>query len=320
MNKFFTSFFLLLVFEFGIASEVFDKIIFTVGKEAITQKELELSYRRIENTNLANNQNSLTLKQKAQHLQELMDELLFVTAAEKLKINVSLQEINNAIEVFQQTNNLNNTDLKKLFNLQNINYEYFQEQFRKKILVEKLLKDEIAAKIPLNQFEIKAEYQKKYQDKKTSVYYLWHIFRKNEDTKNVKKELLSFKKNLTKDNFQQKAKLYSQDLSAKQGGVLTPLKKDEMLTEISQAVEKIKIGEITPIIKTDTGYHLFYLADIQEDNLAPDFKEVEQDISRELYNKKYQKFFEQYRKNLQKKYPVNIRDSQLKKLLLDYAI
>ena len=313
MNKFFIIIILLFLFIFEIFS--YDEVLISVGKQSITKKELELLYGQLKQT--TGNQAVLNQQQRVEYLQELINELIFLNGAYQKGISIQLQEINEAIQNFQNINNLNSTDLDKLFKLQNIDYKYFQEQFRKKILVEKFIQQEIVENITVTQSEIQKEYNKKYQQEQDAFYYLWYIF-KNKDFKDAKKEILALKKILTKNNFQELAQIHSQHPSSSQKGVLAPLKKEDMLTEISIEIEKIKVGDITPLIETETGYHLFYLADIQKKNNFPDFSSVKIEISNEIFNKKYQNKLNDYTKNLKEKYPVNIRDNQLKKLLLEY--
>ena len=59
------------------------------------------------------------------------------------------------------------------------------------------------------------------------------------------------------NKFEDLAKERSYDkYSAKKGGDLGTFNKDDLVKEFVQAVEKLKIGDISEIVKTDLGYHI----------------------------------------------------------------
>jgi parvulin-like peptidyl-prolyl isomerase len=301
------------------SNELFDEVIVTVGKQALTKKELELSYKQLERENLSRNLPLPTQRQKIQHLQNLIYELLFVTNALEKEITVSLKEINQAIEDFKVNNNFSEQEFSQLLTFLNIDYNYFQEQFRRKIFVEKLIQREIASKVRVNKKEIAEQYQRQYQKAET-FYYLRHILKKS-DTQSKKKELENIRKQaIQNNNFSELAKKHSEDsATANSGGSLAPLKKEDMIDSIASAVEKLKVGAISSAVKTPLGYHLFFLERIEKKSDAPSLEQVEEVISKELRAKKYQNNLQAYRQRLQTNYKVVIKDADLKKLLIEYA-
>lgn len=63
------------------------------------------------------------------------------------------------------------------------------------------------------------------------------------------------------DQFQNFARQYSEDTTARQGGDLGFFSYPQMVPEFSQAAFRLEIGEISPIVRTQFGYHLIQVTD-----------------------------------------------------------
>lgn len=84
-------------------------------------------------------------------------------------------------------------------------------------------------------------------------------------------------------SFEELAKKESDDVqSGKTGGDLGSFGRGQMVPEFEQAVFSAKSGEITPVVKTDYGYHIIQ---VQERTSAP-FEEHKAAIEKELRQKK----------------------------------
>lgn len=315
------SFFLGLLFFSTIFADtkLLDKVIISVEKQSITQKELEFFYQQINQENIIRNLPALDEAQKALQLKNFIDELLFVTSAFQKKIKVSFKETRQAIENFKTSNGLNEQEFEQLLSTLNVDYNYFEGQFRRKILVEKLIKEEIDRKIIIKNEEIKNEYEQKYK-KEEKFYFLRHILLKSssETAKNKLKQIRETA--IIKNNFPELAKKFSEDITTlESGGSLPALQKNDMLVEIANGIEKLAVGDISKLVKTPLGYHLFYLEDIKVQSSSLPLEQLQNEIRKELYVKKHQKKLQEYRKNLMNQLQIVIKDNQLKELLVNYA-
>ena len=320
IRQFFFLFFSFLVcYSLVFATnEVFDRVVVSVEKQSITHKELDIFYHQINQENASKNLPPLNSEQKAKRVEELISELFFVAAGEA-KIEVTPKEIKQAIEDFKTNNAFNEEQFEQLLTVLNVDYNYFEGQFYRKILVEKLIQRDILSKIEIKDKEIKNEYEKNYK-KTEKTYYLRHILLKN-SLESAKIQLTQIRQTaISKNNFQELAKEFSQDTAtAKFGGALPALKKSDMLVEIAEAVGQLKVGEISPLVKTKLGSHLFFLERIATQDSSIPLEQVRQKITRELFTQQYQKDLLEYKKNLQTKFKIVVKDSQLKELLENYA-
>src|SRR3989339_1535 len=111
------------------------------------------------------------------------------------------------------------------------------------------------------------------------------------------------------DNFAALAGKYSEDPGSKsKGGDLGYFTTGSMVKPFSDAAFKLKIGEISPIVKTDYGYHIIKLEDSRLRKIKG--KDVEAAVAEE----KQQKIFSEWMYNLKKDAKIEIEDPALKAL------
>jgi peptidyl-prolyl cis-trans isomerase C len=78
------------------------------------------------------------------------------------------------------------------------------------------------------------------------------------------------------------ANRYSNDASARRGGDLGYLTKGNMIPELEAIVFDMKPGDVSGIVKTDFGYHLFKLEDVREASVAMGIDDVREQIMNTL--------------------------------------
>jgi peptidyl-prolyl cis-trans isomerase C len=115
---------------------------------------------------------------------------------------------------------------------------------------------------------------------------------------------------LTKgEKFEDIAKQVSLDGSKDYGGDLGYFSAEEMVPEFSKAAFALKIGEISPPVKTDYGWHVIKLEDRKQGGAQP-FDQVKAGIKAVLMRKKVQDTVTELRKQAK----IEIVDPDLKKL------
>lgn len=83
-------------------------------------------------------------------------------------------------------------------------------------------------------------------------------------------------------SFADAARGYSEDPSAVDGGDLGWFSKGQMVPEFQAAVDKLKKGETSDIVRTQYGYHIIEVLDRQAGGIAT-FDEVKRDIQEQLF-------------------------------------
>jgi len=246
--------------------------------------------------------------------------------AQALKFQLLTQMINDEILLqMAATNGLNATDAEVETKFTDLKSQYTEEQFqdmlkkqkmtaddikaemRKGLTVEKLITKEITQRINVSDAEIKDLFEKnKASFNLPEGYHLQHILvtpvpdqevtnAKRDDARNpadakTKAERL-FRDIQGGQDFGLVARDWSEDSNtAPNGGDLgfQPLAKiEELDPKLSQAVQRLKIGESSPLLDTKYGYHIFKLLERdsggQKDLTSP---QVQAQIRQVIFNRK----------------------------------
>lgn len=113
-------------------------------------------------------------------------------------------------------------------------------------------------------------------------------------------------------DFDSLAREYSDDPgSGANGGDLGLFERRQMVQPFDEAVFKLKVGEVSDVVKTRFGFHLIKLVEVQE---FPSYEDEIQSI-REMYKKsRYQYDFDSYITALENEYKYNLNKELLSKL------
>ena len=87
------------------------------------------------------------------------------------------------------------------------------------------------------------------------------------------------------EDFTQLAQAYSEDVSAKQGGDLGTVKKNQLVPEVESVAFSLKPGEVSDIVKSPYGVHLLKVEDYRASRVDP-LEEVNDTIKEKLTKEK----------------------------------
>lgn len=164
----------------------------------------------------------------------------------------------------------------------------FQQQMefaRQQILIRELFED-YKKKNPVTEADLHAEYDKFKSQSSGTEYHARHILvEKEDDAKALIKQINGGAK------FEDLAKKNSKDPgSAENGGDLDFANPSSYVPEFSQALVKLKKGEMTDTpVKSQFGYHIIKLEDTREAKF-PELAEVKAQIEQRLAQQKLAKF------------------------------
>lgn len=216
--------------------------------------------------------------------EKVLDMLIDMKVQEKeaLKegITVTDEEINAEVDKVRK-----NFDTEQKFNdflaTQKMTNESLKDTIRKDILVTKL-KEKMTEDVKVTDEEIAAFYtqnQGQFMSIKAS-----HILLENEEE--ARKMLERVKKG---ENFNELALEFSKDPTAKENkGDLGYFRKGQMLKEFEAAAFKLKVGEISDLVKTDFGYHIIKVEDKKFDKLEDVQEELKVSMLDEKKGNAYQ--------------------------------
>ncbi len=107
------------------------------------------------------------------------------------------------------------------------------------------------------------------------------------------------------EDFSTLAKKYSDAPSRDEGGNLEFINRTELLPEFEKAISTLEVGEISNIIRTETGFHIIKLESRKEARQR-EFSEVRREIENQLYRLRMEQALSKWIKELKEKSYVQI--------------
>lgn len=181
------------------------------------------------------------------------------------------------------------------------------KEARKKILIAKLIKNEIEDNIRVPDSEARQYYEDHKGDFMSQP--MWrasHILVSNE------KEAQDILSELSRAaNFEELARSRSIDGTASRGGDVGYFRTGQVVPEFEKACLELKAGQASGVIHTQFGYHIIKLTDKKESALES-YEKVKPAIENELKKMKRSELFDELVLRLKEKYGVQIKEDAAK--------
>ena len=243
-----------------------DRIVAIVDQEVITEKELEEKLITVINT-LKNQKVDLPPENilKKQVIERMIINSLQIQLASETGIKVSDNQIDKTIDRIAEKNKLNITDFKKMIEKDGTPFYKFKESIKNEITISQLKEREIDSKILITDGEID-NYLSAQKNESSEEFEVAHILIKiPEDASPEKLEKI---KNKAEDaaksiqngkSFSQVSATFSDASNALEGGLMGIKKSNELPTLFLDALKKLDVGKISPILRSPSGFHILKL-------------------------------------------------------------
>ncbi len=302
--------FSLLIIGFGfcgsISAEVVDRIVAIVDNNIITLSELSKEtapyLQNMKSSGYDEAKKEEAIKQiNNKILAAMVDRTLTQQEARKYQINVSDEEVDNALENVKKAGSLSWEEFENALNQEGLTLKEYRENIQKQILQSRLINNAVKSKVIITESDIKNYYEanaQKYSGKKK--YHLRNILMDKED--GIKKVLTQLD---LKNNFSALAKQYSLSSNASDGGDLGFFDIQNFSENVKEIISGLNIGDYSKVISTPQGFQIFYVEDIVlEGNKT--LEQASKEIHEILYNEQVEKKFKTWLESLKKNAHIKI--------------
>lgn len=180
------------------------------------------------------------------------------------------------------------------------------EQARKKIIIAKLVETEIDKKIDLSNDEAEKFYEAHKEEFMTPM-----LLRASHILVNGEQEANAIKAQLNAGaDFEELARTKSLDSTAIRGGDLGFFQKGQLIPEFEEVAFGMKKGEISPVFKTQFGYHIIKLTDRAEPSQR-DLRSVKGSLEKQIVNDKRSKAYREFVTKLKGNAKIEINDQAI---------
>ncbi len=313
---FFWIFFLFL----GISSStlaVVDRIVAIVNQEIITLSEVERwmkpFYEEIRTEDRLERKEKLH-EARRKILNQIIEERLIDQEVRKIGFKATPKEVEMAIEEIKKRNNATQEDLENALARDGLTFEAFKKEIEKRILRARFISVMIKVESNFGDKELLEFYKKnleRYYSKE--VYRPAHILflipkgATPEEVSKIKKKCEKVLEKIKKgEDFGEMALLYSEDTSSKDRGDLGYFKKGELLPAFEKEALRLRVGEVSGIIRTEHGFHIIKLLDRKGGEPFP-FEEIKERVKVDYMEKEMEKALRQYLTKLKEKSVIEIK-------------
>ncbi len=315
--------FLLLGFvliSYGPASlceAVVDRIVAVVNQEIITLSEVEkwinpLKAEIVTEDRLEKQERTQALSRRV--LEKLIEEKLIDQEVKKSGVKVSSKEIDATLDEVMRRNSATQEDLQKALTVEGLTLETYKKQIEKNLQRQKLIHWSVKVEAKAGDRELMEFYQKNIGRYRTNETYrpgqILFVIPKEatpEEIREIRKKCQKVLERIKKgEDFGEMALLYSEDSSRRDRGDLGFFKKGELLPAFEREALRLKVGEVSGILRTEFGFHIVKLLDRKGTDPLP-FEEVTERVKADYYDGEMEKAFKQFISTLKEKAVIEIR-------------
>jgi parvulin-like peptidyl-prolyl isomerase len=246
-------------------------------------------------------------------LERLIDDQLLAQQATELKLTVSNDEIDRAIEQIKRDYGLSDAQLKDELRKQGLSMAAYRINTKREILKYRVINIAVGSKINVGDSEVQNYYDRHMKSANLQVRasQIFIAIPENADNATVVEREKLAKSLLDRaqkgEDFAKLAREYSEDAGTRaEGGDLGFISRDILPKPMEELVFSMNVGDVRGPVRADRGFHVIKVVDKHAKESKP-FAEVQDDIRIRLRQREMERQSKIYLSDLRKKVLVDIR-------------
>jgi parvulin-like peptidyl-prolyl isomerase len=284
---------LVTVFTCCSSGEIIERIVARIDGEVITLMELEEDYQRLKSSVPSDER----LPTKRELLERMVENRLLLHQADQRGIKVSPGEVEDYIERVK-TGFVSSEAFELALKQEGVMLEDLRKRYRDELKIKKLIDIEIRSRIDLSKKEVKEYYEEnKEKFRLPERVEIRHIL-----FNDYARALAALDRLHSHVKFEEVARQEGMP----KDGYLGSFKKGQLSRKIEDAAFGLEEGKISPIINTETGYHILKLEKKIEGRIQK-LSEVRETIEYILSSHRMEKKVNEYIEELKKSREIEIK-------------
>mgnify|MGYP001579331897 CR=1 FL=1 len=307
------------VFAEGEQRQLLDQVVAIVNDDPITQSELDITMRPIYEDYKSQYKGEALMEAltdaRRKLLNQMVEDKLVYQEAKNQKIEPDIDQVDKQLEDLKAKFK-NETDLEDTLAKEGMSLSAMRERLERQSVIQHLHEMEVRAKVVVSPLEVEQFYEEHSNEFSSdeTIRVRSITIKKNEDAREkgltdeaAKSKIENLRKRvLAGQDFESLSTQSSEDISAKNGGLSDWIKPGEMIPEIDHIIFKLKKGEMSEVIETPMGYHLFRVEEKKE-KYKKSFNEAREIIYGKIFREKSIKRFQEWLIELKRNAYVSIR-------------
>ena len=312
-------------------ADILEQVLVKVNGEIITKTDLEqrqIAALRQKQPNLRPDSDAELKKALADVtplvIVEAVDELLMVQRGKELGYTMSTEQFQGIVENIKKENKIESDDaLQQALKSEGMTMADLRKQLEKNMLFTRVQQTEIMAKLQVTDTELKSYYDAHKDEFATTPQITLRemlvavpvdpkgLSVAADDDAKAKAEGVRAKL-VAGEPFARLAADFSDSPSKANGGLVGPMSKSDLSPELQKAIEGMKAGAITPVLRTQRGYQLLKVESVSDTTLKS-FEDAKADISDRIANEKRQGLYTKYIEKLRADAIIDWKNDEIKK-------
>ena len=310
---------------------ILEQVLVKVNGEIVTKTELEqrqIAALRQKNPNLRpDNDEALQkalLEVTPQVIVDAVDEMLIVQRGKELGFTMSNEQFNSILENIKKENKIESEEaLTAALKQEGMTMADLRKQLERTSLVQRVQQQEVMSKLQVTDTELKTYYEAHQGEFGTVPQVTLREITitvpvdpqginvgKDDDAKAKAEEVRG--KIIAGEPFPRLAADYSDSGSKANGGLVGPLSKTDLSEDLQKAIAGLKVGGVTPVLRTARGYQVVKVEKLQDSTVKP-FEDAKGDIADKIANEKRQVEFVKFLDKLRAGAIIDWKNDDLKK-------
>ena len=292
--------------------ELLDRVVAVVNDEVITQAELDTLLRPVYeqySKEYSGQELSKAINEVRQKiLSQMIEDKLVYQEAVTQGIEVKDEEVEKEFQTFKSKME-KPEELDQMLEREGLTMKALRERLKKQAMVRQLQDREIRSKVIVSPAAVEDFFKQNPEQFKAKerIRVRSLTIKKSEDARakgltdekaKQRIELLEQKIRLA-HNFDEIVKGFSEDSHAKQEGLGEWIERGAMIESVDEVIFKTPVGQITGVVETPIGYHLFRV-EAKEPEKVRTLEEVKDQISGYLFQQESNKRFKDWMEEVKK--------------------
>ncbi len=317
----------------GLRAEIIEQILVKVNGEIITKTNLEerqsialrqrsgqLDVTRMSDADLRKQLDRIT----PEIIVDAVDELLLIQRAKELGYTMSEEQFQTVLENIKKENNIDTDEkLQAALKQEGLTMSDLRKSMERQMLISRVQQVEVAGRIDVTEDE-----EKQYYDAHTAEFAATPSVMLREilvavpsDGKSVnvgldeearaKAEALRARI-LKGERFEKLAAEVSDASSKANGGLIGPLKREELAQDLQNVLRSMKVGDVSPVLRMPAGYELLKL-DSSVDSTLLTFDQARGQIGDKLFDEKRRAAQQKYLQKLRAQAIIEWKNEEIRK-------
>jgi peptidyl-prolyl cis-trans isomerase SurA len=312
-------------------ADILEQVLVKVNGEIITKTDLEarqIAALRQKSPNLRPESDEALRKALLEVtpavIVDAVDELLMVQRGKELGFTMSAEQFNGIVENIKKENKIETDEaLVAALKTENMTMADLRRQLERTMLVQRVQQQEVMSKLQVTDTELKTYYEAHKDEFGTTPSVTLREITINvpasaqginvaQDDAAKAKAAEVRAKIIAGEPFARLAADYSDSGSKANGGLVGPLQKTDLSEELQKAIEGLKTGGVTPVLRTTRGYQIIKIENLQE-TTTKSFEDARGEIADKIANGKRQGEYVKFIARLRTEAIIDWKNDEIKK-------